>query len=136
LSHGEQELTTSLSWFVLVYADDLSHSTSCGVDTTYSYNGFGDLSGIDYSDDTTDVSSITYDRRGRRTGSTDAAGTWRIALNARGDITGESVSGSGAILEGVSVAPGYDYSVRSWNTAANHFDNKPQHDITNNLLWV
>lgn len=36
-----------------------------GVSTTYSYNGFGDLTGIDYSDATPDVVFANFDRLGR-----------------------------------------------------------------------
>ena len=41
----------------------------------YTYNTAGDLSAIDYSDATPDVSAITYDQQGRRTSVTDGGGT-------------------------------------------------------------
>jgi RHS repeat-associated protein len=43
--------------------------------TTYAFNTAGELSSVDYSDTTPDVSGIVYDRLGRRTGAVDAAGT-------------------------------------------------------------
>lgn len=43
--------------------------------TDYSYTTTGDLAGVDYSDSTPDVSGLAYDRLGRRTSVTDAAGT-------------------------------------------------------------
>ena len=49
--------------------------------TTYTYDqNTGELSGIDYSDDTPDV-SFTYDRLGRQKSITDAAGTRTFAYN-------------------------------------------------------
>ena len=49
--------------------------------TTYTYDqNTGELSGIDYSDDTLDV-SFTYDRLGRQKSITDAAGTRTFAYN-------------------------------------------------------
>jgi len=46
-----------------------------GIETEYTYNTAGDLSAIDYSDATPDVSGITYDVQGRRTSVTDGGGT-------------------------------------------------------------
>lgn len=44
-----------------------SRTWARGVSTTYSYNAFGDLTGIDYSDSTPDVSLSGLDRLGRPT---------------------------------------------------------------------
>jgi YD repeat-containing protein len=50
--------------------------------TTYGYDGStGELTAIDYSDDTPDI-AFTYDRLGRQHTVTDAAGTRTFAYNA------------------------------------------------------
>ena len=51
-----------------------------GVKTDYTYDGAGRLTGVNYSDDTPDVSYV-YDRRGRTVQITDGSGTRNLAYN-------------------------------------------------------
>ncbi len=85
-----------------------------GVNTSYSYNTAGDLSGADYSDSTPDV-TYSYDRRGRQT--TMAAGgvTTTKTYNDAGLLATESYSGGP--LNGLSVTNGYDEFLRRTNLA-------------------
>ncbi len=73
-----------------------------GVTATYGYNAAGDLTSIDYSDSTPDV-TYTPDRAGRRVGIGDAAGTHALSYLADGTLSGDSVSGTGP-LAGMSVS--------------------------------
>ena len=51
-----------------------------GVKTDYTYDGAGRLTGVNYSDDTPDVSYV-YDRRGRTVQITDGSGVRNLAYN-------------------------------------------------------
>ena len=84
-----------------------------GVTTTYSYDGVGRLTGIDYSDSTPDVSHA-YDRAGRRVSTTDAAGTHTFTFDAAsgGQLASWSVGGSG-VWSGLNVAHTYSSGQRS-----------------------
>jgi RHS repeat-associated protein len=84
-----------------------------GVVTTYSYDGVGRLTGIDYSDSTPDVSHA-YDRAGRRISTTDAAGAHTFAFDAAsgGQLATWSVGGSG-VWSGLNVAHTYTDGQRS-----------------------
>lgn len=97
----------------------LTRTWARGVTTTYSYDGIGRQTGIDYSDATPDV-SITYDRAGRRTGTTDAAGTHAYVYDdatSGGQVSGWSVSGTGA-WTGLSVGYGNTAGQRSSRTTS------------------
>ena len=84
--------------------------------TTYSYDPTsGSLSGISYSDSTPAV-SMTYDRAGRQTSITDAAGTRARAFSAANDLTSEQVSGG--ILNGLVYSAGYDNLLRRASLSA------------------
>ena len=78
-----------------------------GVTATYSYDGAGRQTGIDYSESTPDVSNITYDRAGRRVGITDAAGVHAFTYDATngGQLATWSVAGNGT-WSGLSVGYG------------------------------
>jgi RHS repeat-associated protein len=84
-----------------------------GVVTTYSYDGVGRLTSIDYSDSTPDVSHA-YDRAGRKVSTTDAAGTHTFAYDAAsgGQLASWSVGGSG-VWSGLNVAHTYSDGQRS-----------------------
>jgi len=61
--------------------------------TTYSYDAAtGELTGVDYSDSTPDV-SFSYDRMGRQQEITDAAGLRAFAYNADFSLASEAVTG-------------------------------------------
>ncbi|MBI5843626.1 MAG: Ig-like domain-containing protein [Deltaproteobacteria bacterium] len=61
--------------------------------TTYSYDSqTGELTGVDYSDSTPDV-SFSYDRMGRQQEITDAAGVRTFAYNADFSLASEAVTG-------------------------------------------
>jgi YD repeat-containing protein len=86
---------------------------SAVVTTTYSYDGVGRLTGIDYSDSTPDVSHA-YDRAGRKVSTTDAAGTHTFTFDAAsgGQLASWSVGGSG-VWSGLNVAHTYSSGQRS-----------------------
>ncbi len=92
-----------------------SRTWARGVNTIYSYNTAGDLSGVDYSDSTPDV-TYGYDRRGRQTTITAGGITTTRAYNAAGQLTTESSSGGS--LNGLSITNGYDEYLRRTNLAA------------------
>jgi len=52
-----------------------------GTNTTYTYNNFGDLSAMDYSDATADL-AYSYDRRGRPETVTQGANGWKLCHRA------------------------------------------------------
>jgi RHS repeat-associated protein len=78
--------------------------------TTYSYNHAGDLSGVDYSDATPDV-TYGYDRRGRQITITQSEST---AATLKYDIVGNllSESYSDGPLNGLTVTNRYDSLMR------------------------
>lgn len=98
-----------------------------GITTTYAYNNAGDVSGIDYSDATPDV-TFTYDRRGRRITATDGVGTNNFTYNSAGQLLTESFPNSSitvtnsydsllrrSAISGIGVSPvqfGYDAASR------------------------
>ena len=60
--------------------------------TTYSYNLFGELIGIDYSDSTPDI-TYSYNRVGKLSQVTDVVGTRTFAYNATLDEISETITG-------------------------------------------
>ena len=60
--------------------------------TAYSYNLFGELIGIDYSDSTPDI-TYSYNRIGKLSQVTDAVGTRTFAYNAELDEVSETITG-------------------------------------------
>ncbi|MCF7222494.1 RHS repeat-associated core domain-containing protein [Marilutibacter chinensis] len=73
-----------------------------GLDTVYSYNGFGDLTQLDSPD--TGITTYTYDAAGNRTGQTDARGeTTTYGYDALNRLTSVSYSDSS-----LDVAYAYD----------------------------
>jgi RHS repeat-associated protein len=78
--------------------------------TVYAYNAnTGEMNTIDYSDATPDV-TMTFDRGGRTSTVTDAAGSHVMTYNPRGEMAGDAVTGG--ILDGVNVASGFDEFLR------------------------
>ncbi|MGN0847406.1 MAG: hypothetical protein ACI4RA_08505, partial [Kiritimatiellia bacterium] len=60
--------------------------------TSYSYNLFGELTGVDYSDSTPDI-AYAYNRAGKLSQVTDAAGTRTFAYNNTLDEISETITG-------------------------------------------
>jgi RHS repeat-associated protein len=87
-----------------------------GVVTTYTYDGAGRLTGIDYDDTTPDVSH-GYDRAGRRISTTDAAGTHTLAYDGS-QLDTWTVSGAGAPWSGLSMDYDLTAGRRSGRTAS------------------
>jgi len=81
----------------------LTRTWARGVTTTYGYNAAGDLSGVDYSDDTPDV-TIAYDRLGRPKTRTDGSGTCNWTYHASGQLEHETYT-AGLLTASPSVAP-------------------------------
>ncbi len=73
---------------------------------TYAYDAkTGEMTGIDYSDTTPDV-TFGYDRGGRQTAASDAAGVHARTFNDAGEMLSDQMTSG--ILDGVKVQPGYD----------------------------
>ena len=86
-----------------------------GVDTIYSYNNAGDLSGVDYTDSTTDV-SYAYDRRGRQKTIVQGSATTALTYNDANEVLTETYTGG--TLNGLSVTNAYDTYLRRTNLTA------------------
>jgi RHS repeat-associated protein len=72
-------------------------TTGC---TTYTFDAANQLTAVTYSDGTTpNVSNITYDNEGQRTGMTDGAGTWTFTWDSLHRMT-SSTSGSKSVTYG------------------------------------
>ena len=80
-----------------------------GVTATYSYDNAGQLSGIDYSDSTPDV-TFTYDRQGRQTANAAGGLTTTRDYNPASQLIAESYSGG--VLDGLSITNTYDSLLR------------------------
>ena len=63
-----------------------------GIVTTYSYDGWNNLTNTAYSDGTPSI-SLAYDAMGRQTSATDAAGTATTTYDNYGDIASETTTG-------------------------------------------
>ena len=87
-----------------------------GVVTTYAYDGAGRLTGIAY-DDTTPEVAHGYDRAGRRTSTTDAAGAHTLAYDGS-QLDTWTVNGAGAPWSGLSVDYGITAGRRSGREAS------------------
>jgi RHS repeat-associated protein len=74
--------------------------------TTYGYTAAGDLSSIDYSDDTPDVSFTEFDRLGRPHTLTDAAGTRTLTYSTFGQSEDETYTAGP--LNGLALDRTYD----------------------------
>lgn len=87
-----------------------------GITSTYGYDAnSGELRTITYSDSTPAV-SYTYDRGGRKSGVTDAAGAHTRTFNVAGDLQSEQITGG--VLDGVTLTVGYDGFLRRNSLAA------------------
>ena len=63
-----------------------------GIVTTYTYNLYGDVTAIAYSDGTPTV-TYAYDALGRQAQTTDAVGTTTFGYNVYGELETEAISG-------------------------------------------
>jgi RHS repeat-associated protein len=82
------------------------------VTTTYSYHpAKGDLTNIDYSDNTTDLVFNSYDRAGRVLEVKDAAGTQTFSYQNNGELSTEQTVGG--ILNGIKISRGFDSGIRN-----------------------
>jgi len=68
----------------------VSRASAQGASTLYSYNAAGELTGVDYSDSTPDV-SFTRDLFGRPTSITDGTGTRTLSYNQDSSISSETI---------------------------------------------
>jgi RHS repeat-associated protein len=81
-----------------------------GITCTYGYDAnTGELRTVTYSDATPSV-TLTYDRGGRQTNVTDAAGTHTLTFNVSGELQTEQIAGG--ILDGAGITIGYDSFLR------------------------
>jgi RHS repeat-associated protein len=90
-----------------------------GINTTYSYDNAGEMSGISYDDGTTPGVAYGYDRRGRQSSVTVGGTivTTRV-FNDAGNLVSESYSGGP--LDGFSITNGYDRFLRRTNLVVLH----------------
>ena len=102
--------------------------------TTYGYTTAGDLSSIDYSDDTPDVSFTAFDRLGRPHTITDAAGTRSLTYSTFGQSEDETYTAG--LLNGLALDRTYDgyarlqtLSAPSIYTAGYTYDDASRLDI-------
>ena len=86
-----------------------------GVTTTYDYTAAGELTSIDYSDSTPDV-TFTFDRMGRQATVVQNGITTTFAYNLAGEQISEIYSGGS--LGGLSVTNGFDHLLRRTNLVA------------------
>ena len=92
-----------------------------GITCTYGYDAnTGELRTIDYSDSTPAV-SFSYDRGGRQTTITDAAGSRTRTFNLAGELQTEQIGGG--ILDGVGLNVGYDSLLRRNSLQTSHGTN-------------
>lgn len=89
-----------------------------GITCTYGYDAnTGELLTINYTDSTPDV-SFSYDRGGRQTNITDAAGSHTRTFNVAGELQTEQIAGG--ILDGVGLTLGYDGFLRRNTLQTSH----------------
>jgi RHS repeat-associated protein len=77
--------------------------------TTYGYNNAGDLTTVDYSDDTPDV-AYTFDRRGRRVVAASVSDAVSYSYNDAGQMLTETHTSG--VLSGMVVSSSYDALLR------------------------
>ncbi len=89
-----------------------------GITTTYGYDGnTGELRTVSYSDSTPAL-ALTYDRGGRQTSVTDAAGARTRTFDVEDDLQTEAIAGG--ILDGVNVTVGLDTLLRRSSVQSTH----------------
>jgi RHS repeat-associated protein len=89
-----------------------------GTNTTYTYNNYGDLSGVSYDDGVTPSVSYTYTRRGQQENVTRGSDSWKLFYTAAGQLLSEA--GTAGSLNGLRVTNAFDAFLRRTNvTAAN-----------------
>ncbi len=89
-----------------------------GITCTYGYDAnTGELRTVSYSDSTPGT-TFSYDRGGRQTNATDAAGTHTRTFNSAGQLLTEQIAGG--ILDGVGTTIGYDGFLRRNSLQTTH----------------
>ena len=88
-----------------------------GITTTYSYGNAGELSGVNYSDSTTDV-TYNYDRLGRQTNVVQGSLSTLRTYNDVGQLLSEAYEGG--TLNGLAVTNGYDAYLRRQNVTVSN----------------
>ena len=89
-----------------------------GITTTYGYDAnTGELRTVTY-DDSTPALAYTYDRGGRQTNITDAAGARTRTYSVEDDLLTEQITGG--VLDGVSVTVGLDSFLRRTSVQSAH----------------
>ena len=83
-----------------------------GTNTTYSYNGAGDLATVIYSDSTPGITN-SYDRLGRLTNVLNGSIACTLGYNDAGIVTNESYSGG--IMDKIAITNGCDQFLRRTN---------------------
>ena len=89
-----------------------------GITSTYGYDvNTGELRTLTYSDNTPAV-SFTYDRGGRQTNVTDAAGSRTRSFNVASELQTEQIAGG--VLDGIGITVGYDTLLRRTSLQSAH----------------
>lgn len=109
-----------------------------GVTTSYGYNNAGDLSVMDYSDSTPDV-TYTYNRRGWQSIAAQGTTNTTYTYNTAGSLLSEAYSGGP--LSGLSVQNGYDSLLRRvtnnlWNGSTKLAESRYTYDAASRLFAV
>jgi RHS repeat-associated protein len=86
-----------------------------GTNTTYSYNNYGDLSGVSYTGGSTPALTYTYTRRGQQATITQGANSWKRFYTTPGSLLSEAWTGG--LLNGLAVTNAYDGFLRRTNVA-------------------
>jgi RHS repeat-associated protein len=95
----------------------LTRTWARGVTTTYGFNSAGEPQSITYSDATPAV-SFAYDRRGRQSSMTDAAGGRQILYGLDNQPLSETYSGPG-LLDSITLTRSYDSQRRLASRSVN-----------------
>jgi RHS repeat-associated protein len=81
-----------------------------GTNTTYTYNNFGDISGVSYNDAATPTISYTYTRRGQQEKIGRGSDSWKLFYTAAGQLLSEA--GAAGTLNGLRVTNAFDAYLR------------------------
>lgn len=87
-----------------------------GTNTTYTYNNFGDLSGVSYNDGATPTLGYTHTRRGQQDKITRGSDSWKLFYNTAGQLLSEA--GTAGTLNGLRVTNVFDEFLRRTNVSS------------------